>query len=645
MNKKITDIQKYILFVGLAWLLSISGGSALVSASPAEASISGIQASDPSGMIVFASQRDGNFEIYTMNADGSNPTRLTNNSWDDWAPVWSPDGQYIAYSAQSNGNKQIYRMRADGSNQTRLSSLTTNDADPSWSPDGTRIAFHTIRNTVSRIAVMNADGSNRIMLSAGYDYHAAWSPDGKRIAFTSERNGNPEIYVMNSNGSGQTRLTVNSASDIEPNWSPDSKFILFTSDRDGNREIYRMYANGLGQTRLTSNTGIDFEPAWACSGTTIVYASEMLGTSEIYIMNTDGTGNTRITNEPTWDRHPSWQPMYCLRPVAQIASSSALPNVLLVSFKQSPTPLYSLNGGFNWQPVITTPWLASFDPNIPDNPLHVAVVPRSGSIPTRLIVAYNGTIYRTGDFGQTWAQVTLPIWWGCDIGIGQSFDLLTTPADPDRLYLDQACDDGTTFGIWKRILFTSADAGLVWQDFTSLHYKPIPSPILAEQVTARWYDLGWFWEVYDGVTWSSLSDTWVPPTELALDGQDPNRLYGIDFYEEPPIGYQSSDAGETWTAWNEQPCSDYNQLIAHPTISNTLLLRCDQGLFGSQNGGDNWTQRSTWEGVLLAPDYGNPGWVLWARIDGLWSSMDSGVNWNNLTPDYLNHNFLPFVSR
>jgi Tol biopolymer transport system component len=75
-----------------------------------------------------------NFEIYTMNADGSNPIRLTNNSVPDLSPVWSPDGTKIAFASRRDGNTDIYSMNADGSGQTRLTTDPAGDFNPDWQP-------------------------------------------------------------------------------------------------------------------------------------------------------------------------------------------------------------------------------------------------------------------------------------------------------------------------------------------------------------------------------------------------------------------------------------------------------------------------------------------------------------------------------
>ena len=91
--------------------------------------------------IAFTSTRDGNFEIYVMNSDGTNQTRLTNNSTADFEPSFSPDGSKIAFTSFRDGNSEIYVMNADGTNQTNLSNNSAFDGQPSFSPDGSQIAF------------------------------------------------------------------------------------------------------------------------------------------------------------------------------------------------------------------------------------------------------------------------------------------------------------------------------------------------------------------------------------------------------------------------------------------------------------------------------------------------------------------------
>src|ERR671936_41378 len=72
------------------------------------------------GKIAFVSDRDGNSEVYVMDADGGNQTRRTNSPSADFSPAWSPDGQKIAFVSDRDGNREIYVMNGDGNAQSRL---------------------------------------------------------------------------------------------------------------------------------------------------------------------------------------------------------------------------------------------------------------------------------------------------------------------------------------------------------------------------------------------------------------------------------------------------------------------------------------------------------------------------------------------
>ena len=282
---------------------------------------------DAQGQIAFVSQRDGNPEIYVMDADGSNQRRLTNNHGDDWSPSWSPDGKRIVFFSDRDEHPhpkhgrstfEIYVMDADGGNLQRLTENRVDDRDPSWSPDGKRIAFMSDRDGADLhfdIYVMDADGGNEQKLTENpnTDRQPSWSPDGKQIAFSSVREGHfsYEIYVMDADGENQRRLTENLKTDLFPSWSPDGKRIAFASDRKGdfeNFEIYVMDADGGDQRRLTENREFDWQPSWSPDGERIAFMSERDGdgNSEIYVMDNDGNNPQNLTNHPDDDWDPAW---------------------------------------------------------------------------------------------------------------------------------------------------------------------------------------------------------------------------------------------------------------------------------------------------------------------------------------------------
>ncbi len=262
------------------------------------------------GKIAFHSTRDGNYEIYVMNADGTGQARLTSEVSNELHPSWSPDGSKIAFVNDRDGNWEIYVMNADGSEQTRLTNNPASDYLPVWSPDGSKIAFTSFRDDNQEIYVMNADGSEQTRLTnhPAKDYCPAWSPDGSKIAFASERDAgySYDIYVMNADGTNVVRLTTSTADDYLEAWSPDGSRIAFVSTRDGNYEIYVMNANGTGQTRLTNQGASDYGVSWSPDGSKIAFTSERDGNPEIYLMNPDGTGQTRLIGSATIDAYPGW---------------------------------------------------------------------------------------------------------------------------------------------------------------------------------------------------------------------------------------------------------------------------------------------------------------------------------------------------
>ena len=298
----------------------------VVGAWPAPAAVPGAN-----GMIAFASRRDGNYEVYVMEAEGSGQTNLTNSPGFDSDPAWSPDGSSIAFSSDRDGDLEVYVMNADGSGQTNLTSNPGTDFQPAWSPDGSRIAFSSDRDGDLEVYVMNADGSGQTNLTSnpGTDFQPAWSPDGSRIAFASLRDANYDVYVMNADGSGQTNLTrYPKGDDFDPAWSPDGSKIAFASGRGRHlAEVLVMNADGSGQTNLTNNNAAsDFGPAWSPDGSKIAFASSHESDYDVFLMNADGSGTVdRLTTDPEIDLGPDWQAI----PSADLALGlAASPNVV-----------------------------------------------------------------------------------------------------------------------------------------------------------------------------------------------------------------------------------------------------------------------------------------------------------------------------
>ncbi|MEP6568940.1 MAG: Calx-beta domain-containing protein [Acidobacteriota bacterium] len=274
--------------------------------------------------IVFGSVRNnGNHDVFSMDLDGSNQTRLTTSGAYDDQPKWSPDSSKIAFMSGRDGNFEIYTMNADGSNQTRITNNPAADGFPAWSPDGNKIAFvrGDLRNpSTFEIFVMDANGSNQIQLTndTAIDGVPSWSPDGTKLVFMSGGSSvfdtnSFEIYTINANGTARTRLTNNAIVDGQPSYSPDGSKILFASGAAMNPngiEIYVMNSDGSNRVQLTSNAVTDGFPAWSFDGSSIVFASGSVAdetTVELFVMNANGTNPVKLTTNSNLDWFPDWQ--------------------------------------------------------------------------------------------------------------------------------------------------------------------------------------------------------------------------------------------------------------------------------------------------------------------------------------------------
>ncbi len=266
---------------------------------------------DDRWQLAFTSERDGNPEVYVINADGSNPRRLTDHPASDSMPDWSPGGDQIAFVSARDGNPEIYVMNADGSGVQRLTDHPSSDLSPAWTPNG-RIAFVSERDGNPEIYVMNADGSNveRLTNEAAADTDPAWSPDGSKLAFISARGGAPDVYTMREDGSDLQQVTNQfGANGWYPAWAPGGTRLTFTSERDSEANIYRMSSTGTDLRQLTERSGWLTLTDWSPDGEWIAFMSGVTGFADLYVMDADGTRWFRITEETSADYEPDWRPV------------------------------------------------------------------------------------------------------------------------------------------------------------------------------------------------------------------------------------------------------------------------------------------------------------------------------------------------
>ncbi|MCP3996346.1 MAG: hypothetical protein GY722_15000 [bacterium] len=265
------------------------------------------------GVIAFASTRDGDGDIWTVQPDGSELTNLTETTTNEIHPFWSPDGSQLVFVSDRTGNQELFVMNADGSAPAQLTDDAADDWGPVWSPDGSAIAFVSNRSGSYQVWQIDSDGNNPDQLTdlgGNGAYWPSWSPDSAQVVLTS----NDDLFVVDIATGDTTNITNDGANqkDTAPAWSPNGTTIVWQSlDRGtpgwGGWDLWSMEIGAPPQDwqQLTVTTNQDEEvPAFSPDGEWIVYD---INEATVWISRSDGTEATQITDS-LGNRDAAWQP-------------------------------------------------------------------------------------------------------------------------------------------------------------------------------------------------------------------------------------------------------------------------------------------------------------------------------------------------
>jgi len=270
--------------------------------------------------IVFSSNRDGDYDIYSMDPDGSNVVQLTNSPGSDINPAISPDGTRIAYNRPSAVEEyDTWLMIADGSDQHLLAVAVK---EPAWTADSAKVLAGSLGHgdRDGFIYAINADGSGGMDPLGGSKANPipgtdpdrdnsdpAVSGEGTRLAWIGQIDDfliGEGLWTANFDGTAATGRVnhsdvENMQGDRNPDWRPNTSMLAFARGSD----ICRMNVDGTGLA-CTSVSGEG--PSWSPSGEQIAFTTNRDGNNEIYKMNADGTVQTRLTNNAAVDQQPDW---------------------------------------------------------------------------------------------------------------------------------------------------------------------------------------------------------------------------------------------------------------------------------------------------------------------------------------------------
>jgi Tol biopolymer transport system component len=262
------------------------------------------------GLIAFSLDKGSGGEIYTIEADGTDLSRLTHLKGNAIAPDWSPDGSRIAFWLE---DRTLYTMAEDGRD---LREVTSPGGQAAFTPDGQHLLYTPGDPAVGHgIFLVRTDGSNAPghLLADPFpesDYaNPEMSPDGQMITFDRDSG----IFAVDADGT-HPRMLVSSSLHvvIVHDWAPDGSEIVFTpfAEYEQNPNVWTLGTDGTGVDKLTRATGAHgaFAGSYSPDGTWIVFRVENLdrGTFRIFKMHSDGSDRTRIASLPFSPRFLDW---------------------------------------------------------------------------------------------------------------------------------------------------------------------------------------------------------------------------------------------------------------------------------------------------------------------------------------------------
>ncbi|MDR1684266.1 MAG: hypothetical protein LBR90_02235 [Elusimicrobiota bacterium] len=261
--------------------------------------------------IAFANDSTGKKEIYVVDYDGYNLTRLTRDNSIALLPRWSSDSTKIYYTTYRNSNPDVFVADLKEGKIKSFEKGGGLNLIGGVSPDDSKVVMTMSRGENPNIFIKDVDTGKirRLTDKYGVDGSPSFSPDGKFITFVSNRSGNPQIYIINLATNEARRITRFNWAD-SPQWSPSGEWIAFAGRQAAGHpiDIFLVDITGGQLRQLTADAGSNEDPSWSPDGRFIAFTTTRGGKRQIYAMDADGSAQHLIANirgnsfTPHWSR-------------------------------------------------------------------------------------------------------------------------------------------------------------------------------------------------------------------------------------------------------------------------------------------------------------------------------------------------------
>lgn len=259
--------------------------------------------------IAFANDSTGRKEIYMVDYDGYNLTKLTKDNSIALLPRWSSDATKIYYTTYRRYNPDIFVIDLK---EGKIKSLIKGEGlnlIGGVSPNDKKIVMTLSRGDNPNIYIQDLDSGflRRLTDKYGVDGSPSFSPDGKFITFVSNRSGNPQVYIMDLATQETRRLTKMNWTDT-PQWSPNGEWIVFCGRAAASHplDIFKVDITGAQLRQLTADSADNEDPTWSPDGRFIAFTTTRAGRRQIYVMDEDGSAPHLVANIRGASFTPNW---------------------------------------------------------------------------------------------------------------------------------------------------------------------------------------------------------------------------------------------------------------------------------------------------------------------------------------------------